>query len=203
MVAVITGDIINSREVEARLWLKELREELSLVGQEWTDWEIYRGDSFQLMLTPNLALQTAIFIKARIKQFKELDVRIGIGLGDVDHRAERVSESNGTAFVYAGECFDKLKKETLAIKSPSKKFDRVLNLMFSLAGLTMDYWTPVSSELILNSLRHPELNQKEIADQLDRKSQGTISEGLKRGGFQEIQKLLLYYNEEIDQLCSS
>jgi hypothetical protein len=203
MIAVLTGDIVNSRDLDAKLWLKELKEELKSHGVEWKDWEVYRGDSFQLKIAPEEALSAAVFVKARIKKFKELDVRIAIGIGEIDYLAERVTESNGSAFARSGECFDSLKKSNLAIRSPWKDFDRTINLMLNLAALTMDSWSPVSSEIVLKGLKFPELNQMDLAKSLRKKSQGTISEGLKRGGYEEIDKLLLYYKEEISKKCSS
>ena len=73
--------------------------------------------------------------------------------------------------------------------------------MLDLAALTTDNWTPVSAQFILLALTYPELNQHELADKLNKKSQGTISEGLKRGGYEEIQKLLVYYLEETKKRC--
>jgi len=201
MIAVLTGDIVNSREISTKLWLDELKHELIRHGDEWKDWEVYRGDSFQLKVDPIKALEVAFFIKARIKQFKELDVRIAIGLGDVDYVADRVTESNGSAFSNSGECFDFLKKSNLEIRSPWKDFDRIINLMLNLASLTMDNWSPASSQMIWTGLEFPELNQVELAEKLKKKSQGTVSEGLKRGGYEEIHKLLLYYKEEISKKC--
>lgn len=203
MIAVLTGDIVNSREVNAQFWLSELKLELNNFGTESKDWEIYRGDSFQLMIPPLRALEAAVMIKARIKQFKELDVRIAIGLGEIDYEAERITESNGSAFRNSGECFESMKKSNLEIRSPWNDFDEKMNLMLSLAALTMDHWSPASSQIIFEGFKFPELNQHELANRLNKKSQGTISEGLKRGGYDEIQKLLLYYNEEINKRCLS
>lgn len=44
-------------------------------------WEIYRGDSFQLDTTPKKALRLALVIKATLKELKDIDVRISIGIG--------------------------------------------------------------------------------------------------------------------------
>ena len=83
MIAVLTGDIVNSREVSAQKWLKELKYALAFHGREKKDWEVYRGDSFQLRIEVQHALAAALRIKANMKQFKELDVRIGIGIGEI------------------------------------------------------------------------------------------------------------------------
>ncbi|WP_234369069.1 SatD family protein [Brumimicrobium mesophilum] len=199
MKAVITGDIVNSRAVEAEKWILELKQKLNLFGQEPKDWEIYRGDSFQLKVEPENALTATILLKSQIKKFKELDVRMSIGIGEVEYDAPKITESNGSAFLRSGECFENLKKDLLMIKSASKSFDKTMNVMFSLAGLSMNDWTPLSSEIIQISIENPEMTQLEMARILD-KSQSNISIALKRGGFDEIQKLLNYYKDEITKL---
>jgi hypothetical protein len=200
MIAVITGDIINSRSVDPSQWMVNLKEVLNSVGTEPKDWEIYRGDSFQLKVQPDQALYVALLLKATINHFKDLDVRLAIGIGEVDYEGSKITESNGSAFIRSGECFETLKKETLAISTGKEVFDRNMNLMLSLATLTINTWTPVSSEIIKAALLHPEKNQKELAQLLNKKSQGTISEGLKRGGFDEIQRLMNYYKDEISRI---
>ena len=201
MIAVITGDIINSRIVDVQQWMPELKKVFNKYGSEPRNWEIYRGDSFQLEILPSEALQVAIIIKAAIKQFKSLDVRIAIGIGEKTYQSEKITESNGNAFIYSGECFEKLKKQTLSIKTIWKDFNQTMNVMFDLATLTMDNWTPTSSLIIKTALESEHnINQKKIAILLNKK-QSNISTGLKRGGFYEIQKMLNYYQKEIKNKC--
>ena len=99
MIAVLTGDIINSRASEAPKWLQKLKGVLTTYGDTPTQWELFRGDSFQLVTMPQDALKAALHIKAVMKQNKKLDVRIAIGLGAETHRAQRITESNGPAYV--------------------------------------------------------------------------------------------------------
>lgn len=199
MTSIITGDIINSRTSEPRNWLVPLKSVLNTFGKPPKDWEIYRGDSFQLEVKPEKALYTCVLIKSAIKQFKHLDVRMAIGIGEKTYTSEKITESNGDAFVNSGECFEAMKKNTLAIKSNFEGFDTTLNTMLDLANLTMNNWTVTSSEIIKIALENPKLNQKQIANLLG-KSQSNISEGLKRGGFDEILKLLNYYKAQVQTL---
>ena len=110
MIAVITGDIINSSDKEPKVWLKVLKQVLGKYGETPKDWVIYRGDSFQLSINPEDALVVAIQIKSGIKQIEDLDVRLGIGLGEIDFESSKITESNGSAFVRSGESFEDLKK---------------------------------------------------------------------------------------------
>lgn len=199
MVAVITGDIINSREGEVKDWLGYLKEVLNHYGQEPSQWEIFRGDSFQLSLSPENALLAAIHIKAGIKQTKAQDVRIAIGLGQETHRAKKITESNGSAYILSGECFESLKKQTLAIRSANPKLNEVLNLMLSLSLLTTNNWSNTVARTVKVALENPEKHQKEIAKLLN-KSQSSVSEALKRGGFEEIMNLNSFYQTQISNL---
>lgn len=192
MTSVITGDIINSRKSEPRKWINILKTELSKYGEEPTNWEVYRGDSFQLEVSPMYALRTAILIKAAIKQFKTIDVRMAIGIGEKNYEAEKITESNGSAFIYSGETYETLKKTTLAIKSNNEVFDHQINIMLELALLTMNNWTPTASEIFKTAIENPNKNQKELAKMLN-KEQSNISAGLKRAGYDEISKLMCYY----------
>ena len=71
MTSIITGDIIESQKVKTTDWIDDLKELLNHFGQEQNDWEIYRGDSFQIEIDdPKDALWAAIRIKAYLKSRK-------------------------------------------------------------------------------------------------------------------------------------
>lgn len=194
-VAIITGDIVASRAGDSRVWLGNLKAVLKHYGSSPGDWEISRGDSFQLRTSPEQALINVFHIKAAIRQTGIQDARMAIGLGEESHRQKRISESNGSAYVHSGEAFETLKKNMLAVHSGEKERDDVMNLMLKLAQLTMNQWKSTTSEVIKTVIEHPEKNQKEIADILQ-KSQSSISEALNRGGFDEIMQVNAYFREQ-------
>ncbi|MBB4119108.1 hypothetical protein GGR32_001404 [Mesonia hippocampi] len=199
MIAVLTGDIINSKKGEVEHWIKPLKNVLNKYGNEPQNWEIYRGDSFQLSLAPEKALLAAIHIKSTIKQTKTHDVRIAIGIGEENYSSDKITESNGIAYVNSGECFEELKKYSLAIKSGNVQLDESLNLMFKLSLLTTDNWSSVVSKVIKTAIEHPEKNQQDLAKLLGR-SQSNISEAFKRGGYEEIMSMNEFYVKNISQL---
>lgn len=200
MIGIITGDIINSKKSNPKIWIDALKAILNQFGSEPGQWEIFRGDSFQLETKPEHTLEAAFLIKATIKQFKKIDVRIAIGIGEKTYYSEKITESNGSAFVNSGECFENLKKTTLAVKSPVQTFNITMNLMFDLALLTVDSWTATSAKLIKTALENPDFNQEQLA-KIYGSTQSNISKGLKRGGIDEIQKLLQYYKTQIQTIC--
>lgn len=199
MTAVITGDIINSQSEATAQWLPMLKGVLNQYGASPQRWEVYRGDSFQLQLDPQKALAASLHIKAAIKQLPTLDVRMGIGIGKQEYVADKITESNGSAFVYSGQCFEALKKQTMAIRSSSEDVNTPINLALSLALLTMDAWSATVANVIYTVFEHPDKSQNQLAELLN-KSQSSISEALKRGGFDEIRQMESFYQNQMGSL---
>lgn len=191
MIAVLTGDIVNSRSLDSAVWLPKFKEQLHVFGSTPADWEVFRGDSFQLAIASEQALYAAFMLKATIKQFKDLDIRIAIGLGEQSYKATHVTESNGSAFVNSGECFDDM-KPLIAVKSTNQEVDAMMNLLLDVGLLTFNTWKPMSALYMKTALEHPDLSQTALAKLLG-KSQGSVSEGLSRAGFDQLQKIITFY----------
>jgi hypothetical protein len=190
MTSILTGDIINSRKNEDNFWLKTLKETLDTFGDSPKYWQIYRGDSFQLEIENcENAFYAALKLKSYLKSIENIDVRIGIGIGKKEFNVDKITESNGEAFINSGFAFDNyLKKQTIAIKTPWQDLDEEFNIAFDLALLTMDSWTKNSAEVFKLSLASENHTQKEIAAILGI-TQGSVSERYKRAGFESIIKL--------------
>src|SRR5690554_3297959 len=202
MIAVITGDLIGSRKTNTSTWIKTLKAKLKNFGASPHEWEIYRGDEFQLEVArPEDALLIALQLKASIKTIKSLDVRMAIGIGDKNFQGEKVSQSNGSAFNHSGTRFNLLKtqKVTLAIQSPSDEFDKKINLMLRLALVTMDNWSVVSAELAEIIFANPDLLQEEIGKQLQIK-QGAVSQRINRGKIDLMIELDRHYRNRVNNI---
>jgi len=74
MLAIITGDIINSGDYNSTEWLPLLKDYFNTFGPSPMHWEIYRGDEFQLKVTDVNALFTAIRIKAMLKSLSLIHI---------------------------------------------------------------------------------------------------------------------------------
>ena len=200
MISVLTGDIINSRKLPSEVWMNGLKKILNTIGPNPSRWEIYRGDEFQLEIdNPAEALQIAIQIKAYLKTLR-LDARMAIGIGEKSHNAEKISESNGTAFVRSGELFETLKKQkvTLAINSGQADFDAKINLMLRLGLTFMNQWLVQSAELVLVAIENQSLSQEEIGQRLGI-NQAAVSRRRKRANFDLVLELENYYSENIQK----
>lgn len=195
MVAIITGDIIDSENHKSSVWLGILKAYLSKIGQSPLDWEIYRGDEFQLKTHYGDALETAIHLKGLIKMVKGLDVRMGIGIGEETYKGSSISESNGPAYHRSGRTFESLKEEKVNLKVSTGRdfFDRTLNLMLRLALDFMDDWSQVSAEIVVMALNNRDASQNDIAQVLNIQ-QSAVSQRQKRARLDLVFELLDYYN---------
>ncbi|SEK44276.1 SatD family (SatD) [Maribacter orientalis] len=198
MIAIITGDIINSEDHPSSQWIDLLKEYFNQFGASPMNWEIYRGDEFQLKVTEKNALFSAIRIKSMLKAIRGLDVRMGIGIGLETYVGAGVTESNGPAYQRSGRNFESLKesKVNLSITTGIEEKDRTLNLILRLALDFMDDWSVVSAEIVTLVLDHPTYSQKVIAQKLGIK-QSAVSQRLKRARLDLVLDVLSYYEEII------
>jgi len=212
MIAIITADIINSRKlINQEIWITPLKKLLTSYGATPQKWEIFRGDYFQIEIeNPSEALLVSLKIRALIKSIitsegqkksTSIDVRMAIGLGTKEYAADRISESNGTAFINSGEKFEKLKKEktTLAIQSSFPNFDYEMNLYLKLACIQIDSWTVNSAALFTTIFEDPEKKQTEIGAILGI-GQNSVSGRFKRAHVDEILELDKMYRYKLKEL---
>ncbi|HLW15429.1 MAG TPA: SatD family protein [Flavobacteriaceae bacterium] len=204
MIAVLKGDIIASRKMSSQeVWIKPLKGILSQWGETPKDWELVWGDSFQLQINnPKEVLRKAIAIKTMLKK-AEVDARMAIGLGEISYQAEKVSESNGLAFIYSGEMFEELKKDkvNLAVKSPWSDFDTEINLYLKLGGFIMDHWTVSSAEIMQIAMDTPEITQDEIGKLLGI-AQSSVSNRWQRARVDAILEIETMFRNKLKQYSS-
>jgi DNA-directed RNA polymerase specialized sigma subunit len=211
MIAVIKGDIIASRKlINPEEWLFPLKDLMGHWGETPKEWELVWGDFFQLEIAnPADALKKALQIKALIKsinpidagkKMSTIDVRMAVGIGEKEYSGSRISESNGPAFINAGEKFEKLKKEktTLSIQSPWPDFDEEINLYLMLANTFMNGWSVSSAQLISLVFQNPNATQAEIGDMLGIK-QSSVSGRWNRAKVDELMEVEKAFRKKMEK----
>lgn len=180
MKAVITGDIIQSTQLTLRN-KKMLIDSIDHALKQWSkdylfQYEIYRGDSFQCLLTNTKdALRVTLLIKTFIKSLNpgepdntvkkrnintsiqqpvwEFDVRLAIGIGDIETLERSLGRSNGSAFVLSGHTLDELKskKQAIGIATQDNYQDELETEMMLLDHI-VSRMTALQSEVICRKL---------------------------------------------------
>jgi len=198
MIAVLTGDIINSQHSEMEVWMRDLKNLLVQWGTAPETWEIYRGDEFQIKSAPHEAFEKALAIKSLIKSHENLDVRIAIGIGEEQFSSERITESNGSAYVNSGRLLNDLKSmgRTLAIKTTDEDLDRDLNMVLKWCSMDFDNWTIAVSEIIHQQIIHPEITQEDLAKKLNI-TQSSVSQRVKRANLELIKETNQYFQKKL------
>jgi len=201
MIAVITGDIIHSQQAETEVWITRLKHLLANWGNAPQTWEIYRGDEFQLRCNINDAFWRFLAIKSLIKSQENLDVRIAIGIGEENFSSEKITESNGTAYVHSGRLLDDLKSNghTVSVKTSSDSVDRDLNILLKWSSKDFDNWTVATSEIIHEMIMNKDNTQEDLAKKFAI-SQSSVSQRLKRANYELIVETNQYFRKKISEL---
>ncbi len=212
--AVITGDIINSsriREGDRENLLKELKHSFyeineRLIREVKTPVEMYRGDSFQMVIKkPDQALLISLIIRAKLRgittsQKKEgvnyWDARISIGIGGIDYEAEKIVESDGEAFQLSGRGLDDMrKKQRLSIYTIWPEVNDEMEVACALSDVIVNRWTVSQAKVIYPYLLENK-TQQELAEEFEI-TQGAISQRLTEAGNMDAMKLFIKRFEKL------
>lgn len=174
-IAVLTGDVIESRQVHdpQRLFgvldatLHELAERYAGQGER------YRGDGFQLALpNPTDAMTAAVLLRAALIKHSEdqqrWDARIAMAVGS-DHwdPEQRVTQASGETFVRSGQSLDAMSDSHahLQLNVVDEKESGCLDLLTRFVDDLMDGWSRYSAEAVYLTLWHDE-SQQALAERL-------------------------------------
>jgi hypothetical protein len=174
-VAVLTGDVVGSSKLPPEL-RERLHEGLQVgidnVGSG-SEGEIFRGDSFQIVLDePARALRAALRMRCHLRASspnalgKPLDTRVAVGIGKVSFRAEKVIESDGEAFQLSGRGLDELlstRKRRLMIRTPDAELNTSLDVICAFLDAMVNGYSARQAEavgLLLDGMKQTEIAQR-------------------------------------------
>jgi hypothetical protein len=181
--AVLTGDLIQSRKLDnegLERVLNALRDTFQEIQEKILKsegyFEIYRGDSFQLLLhEPQLALKVTLILKSRLRSLfaspasvkgsseVKSDARIAIGIGTVRMQTNKIIESQGEAFELSGFELDRMSKESmnLSIKTPWEDVNEELKVNCLFADSTVNNWSDKTAESVFRYLLYGETQEEQ------------------------------------------
>jgi len=211
LFCVITGDVIGSTLVPVaerkrmKKAMQQLGEMLAQAGFKVNTQEIFRGDSFQLVLSEtSKALSAALLIRAWMRsvdmgESSPLDVRLGIGIGPIEFKAKSQNESDGTAYRHAAKALDQTVKQNLAniwMTTGIADLDEILNSISIALETMITRWTVAQAKSMRWSLQG--MVHQDIANKL-KVTQSTITRSLQSADDRAIQYLNTYSQKLISK----
>lgn len=214
LCAVMTGDIVGSSKLnpnELSRQMAALRSsfdalEHTLPNALLAPFEIYRGDSFQGVLSkPADALRAVILIRATLrcasapKQHTPTpDARIAVGIGSAEFLpGSKAAEGRGQAFLSSGPALDRMKRDQRSvIRTPWPEVDAELDTECALLDALVNRWSIPQAQAILAQIRG--LTQEKTAEELGI-SQPAVRQRLRSAGGHAIEHLCRRYERLIYQ----
>ena len=202
--SVITGDIVNSTKLPGALE-KSLVKAIHEIFQPYP-FEFYRGDSFQAYIREGAkSLQKVLLCRTVAIGLTPddsepiSDVRISIGIGEIEGSVAVLGSAKGEAFLLSGRSFDELEKTEarLIITSGNNLANTGLQVIADYINAIFKMMTGKQAEVIFELLKGQ--TQQEVAKLLKR-SKSTIHQHVISGRWNEVEKLLKQYENIINQL---
>lgn len=168
-VAVLTGDIIDSRRIaDSRRLHGVLEATLArLADRHAGAYQRYRGDGFQLALgQAEAALDAAVALRAALIASSDAerrwDARLAIAVGRDPWRPGRdLASADGPVFVASGRGLDTLAEDDahLALSPAGAPIEPCHALLLRYLDTLVDGWSPYAAEVIGLRLQHDETQQ--------------------------------------------
>src|SRR5690606_23234063 len=95
MHVIMVGDVVGSRQVQADKWLPVLSRALRQYTKKF---DRFRVESIKAEISIERCFAFVFYLNARLITIGPLDIRIGIGVGDIDFQDDSIKKSNGQAF---------------------------------------------------------------------------------------------------------
>ena len=208
LVAVLTGDIIRSRDLATKekndilSVIKKSQKMLKKLTTSVSAFDVFRGDSFQVIVfQPEMVVSVSVMLRTLVKKtfqkpLKTLpDVRIAIGIGTAETLPDNISEGDGEAFQRSGLLLDRMSVEQkIAIATSNEQLDRRWNAELGLLDAIVTNWTFQQAQVIPPTMTGK--TQQEIAQSLDIE-QSTIHRRLRAANWPAADRYLAYVAEDL------
>jgi len=204
--AVISGELANARKISQEHLGKIpdiIRDSFREVNKhrerfQRMDYEIIRMDEFICITDrPVSSLHTMIMLASdfRLRTYNELkiraDLRLSIGVGPVELLKKALRESDGTAFRFAADGLEAMKRnQRLIIKTQDPTKNKEFEVECGFMDILIHDWSDEQAEALFMSLSGK--NQTEISDGLHI-SQPAVNRRLKAAHADAIEKFILRY----------
>ncbi len=206
MYAAITADIVSSRKKIPKSLEQKTAELSKIIEQKLfrrkKTFEFYRGDSFQGIVPPEKALLTALLWKSGIKSIEDKngswDIRIAIGIGEVDYQGKKTGTSTGSALEFSGILLDKMKTKTpagIGVVSSVDAWNEQLETECLFADALMERWTAGAADTVFHAFLQNE-TQEQLATRFSI-SQSSVHKRLNTANWSVFKHWEAYFRQQV------
>ncbi|AHG22023.1 hypothetical protein Z042_22180 [Chania multitudinisentens RB-25] len=191
-ISVITGDLVNSQQVDTANYIAYLNGLLAELQQAkyLQQYDIFRGDSFQVVSKPEKGLFLAVYLRIALRAVDAVhwDARLAIGLGT----RQAKNTGYGSAFLNSGNALDDMAKNCyLSLKTDNQKTNRIVSDLLPMLDHVIGRLSQTEAKIV--QTRMFTSTNKEAAAALQ-KASSTVSAALKRAAFEEIMQFITAIN---------
>jgi hypothetical protein len=200
--AVLTADIVHSTKLNAKdyaLVMKTLQKFLTSQAARYRcTFEIFRGDSFQVLYTNVIdAMNSVLLIRLYLQSGIECPaVRLtqSIAIGRVEQASSNLSSSLGEAFILSGRALDTSSRGSLVINFGSDLSSTDLTVSTLFLRHMLNGLTEKQAEVLYYYINFDFPEQRRIADHMNMTRQN-VATHLKRSGAELVRAYLESYRE--------
>ncbi|MGM0702084.1 MAG: hypothetical protein ACQEUG_06725 [Pseudomonadota bacterium] len=204
-IAVLTGDVIDSRQVQERPRLYRLLDDTlaALATLHGGRAERFRGDAFQLALPDaRPAMTVAIALRAALIEHSDpeqrWDARLAVAVGASRWNGERrLTNADDAPFVHSGQGLDALAEGAarMSLTLLDEPDDGCLELLVRYLDDLVAGWSTYSAEVVRLSLER-EYSQQALAERLGIR-QPSVHKRLRAARWPLLADTLAYLNQRL------
>ncbi|MDC2887723.1 MarR family transcriptional regulator [Psychrosphaera algicola] len=208
MIAVLTGDIVNSTKMSKETYSEVIKQLTSLLQDVNVQFnavgEIYRGDEFQIQYpNPLDALKSTLLIKLalHLATFSEKPIQCTLSLayGEYDIYADKPNTSSGSVFVASGRGLQKTSRGELSLLLEQDLDESELNLLTQFLNHLLNRLTKTQATLLYQYIENDFTDHKTMAE-LTATTRQNISNRLSNIGAYLIKEYIENVNRKIEYL---
>ncbi len=173
MIAVLTGDIVNSTKMSNEIYsgvikslktfLNEANEKHGAIG------EIYRGDEFQIQYPdPLCALKSTLLLKLalHLSKFSPKPIQCTLSLAYGSHNVydDKPNTSSGPVFIESGRGLEKTQRGELSLRLEHQSDEFEIKLLTQFLNHLLSRLTKTQAELLYQYITSNFAEHKKIAD---------------------------------------
>ncbi len=200
--AVFTGDIVKSSDLSSAE-LTRVFDHLTAAGDTIAGWQDnptyftrYRGDGWQIAVSPKLAFRAALALRAAVRSTaKGIDTRVALGMGAGRITGRDLAGAEGAAFVRSGRALDDMKRTT---RMSAPEAPMALRIALPMADHILGGWTARQSQIALLLLPPSGPTHEAVADQLGLTRQA-VQKQAESSGMPDLLDVCTLIEEEFDQ----